>query len=449
MCKTFNNIILRHGKLQVSSNHRFLVHEDGTPFFWVGDTAWELFHRLNREEATFYLETRARQGFNVIQATVLAELDGLREGNAYGEVPLQELNPELPNERYFEHVDWIIKEAEKHGIYIALLPTWGDKVNLRYDWAKGPEIFEVQNAFVYAKWLAQRYCCQNNIVWVLGGDRNPDEKAIPIWKSMAQGIKEILADALITFHPQPFNGSSSSTWFHKDEWLSFNMLQTGHDKFTPVYETINKDYELSPIKPVLNGEPTYEAHGLSFKPFENGYASDVEVRKYAYWCIFSGACGHTYGCHSVWQFYSSKRVPINFPIYEWKEALNLAGANQMKYLKKLLVDRSLLLCIPGNDILVNHDNSDVENYIIALRASDGGFALVYSTTGKAFGINLNKFKGTELIYNWFNPKNGTTILLKDVKRESQTLFTPPNNGYGNDWVLIIDGPSKNAEYAST
>ena len=53
-------------RLKVSDNHRFLVTEDGAPFFYLGDTGWELFHRLNREEADRYLENRAKKGFNVI-----------------------------------------------------------------------------------------------------------------------------------------------------------------------------------------------------------------------------------------------------------------------------------------------------------------------------------------------------------------------------------------------
>src|SRR5829696_3180637 len=38
-------------RLKVSENRRFLVKEDGSPFFYLGDTAWELFHRLDREGA--------------------------------------------------------------------------------------------------------------------------------------------------------------------------------------------------------------------------------------------------------------------------------------------------------------------------------------------------------------------------------------------------------------
>src|ERR1044072_6360683 len=72
------------GPLKVSDNHRFLVHNDGSPFFYLGDTAWELLHRLNREEADRYLENRAQIGFTVIQAVALAELDGINTPNTYG-----------------------------------------------------------------------------------------------------------------------------------------------------------------------------------------------------------------------------------------------------------------------------------------------------------------------------------------------------------------------------
>src|SRR3954447_14035267 len=79
--------------LKVSENKHFLVTENGAPFFWLGDTAWELFHRLDREEATLYLENRAKLGFNVVQAVAIAELDGHSKPNAYGFLPLTDLDP--------------------------------------------------------------------------------------------------------------------------------------------------------------------------------------------------------------------------------------------------------------------------------------------------------------------------------------------------------------------
>lgn len=114
-------------RLTVSPNRRFLVQADGTPFFWLGDTAWELFHRLTLEEADFYLRKRAEQGFTVVQAVLLAELDGLRVPNAHGEVPLENLDPTKPREAYFQHVDGVVQQAAELGLYVGLLPTWATR----------------------------------------------------------------------------------------------------------------------------------------------------------------------------------------------------------------------------------------------------------------------------------------------------------------------------------
>lgn len=99
-------------QLRISENQRYFITKDGKPFFWLGDTAWELFHRLSRQEAKEYLSDRSKKGFNVILCVGLAELDGINEPNVYGEKPLINANPAKPNQKYFEHVDYIIKEAK-------------------------------------------------------------------------------------------------------------------------------------------------------------------------------------------------------------------------------------------------------------------------------------------------------------------------------------------------
>ena len=142
--------------LQVSTNQHHLVTTDGKPFFWLGDTAWELFHRLNREEADYYLQHRANQGFTVIQAVALAEFDGLAVPNPYGEIPLRGNDPAQPNDAYFQHVDYVVDKAAAYGLCIGLLPTWGDKV-FKDRWGKGLEIFTPQNAQRYGQWLGNRY----------------------------------------------------------------------------------------------------------------------------------------------------------------------------------------------------------------------------------------------------------------------------------------------------
>lgn len=196
-------------QITVSDNHRFLQQKNGKPFFWLGDTDWELFHRLTREEAAQLLETRSRQGFNVIQAVALAEFNGLHQPNRYGDFPLINDDPtklattpgndvnDSTQYDYWDNIDYIIKLAASKNLYIGLLPTWGDKV--AHLWGDGPIIFNEQNAEVYARTLAERYKNQWNIIWILGGDRPVKYKGrdgneyddSKIWNAMAKGIKEV------------------------------------------------------------------------------------------------------------------------------------------------------------------------------------------------------------------------------------------------------------------
>src|SRR5450432_2510933 len=133
MCRIFSCFFLLtlnlygFSQFSISSNHHYIL-KNGKPFFWLGDTAWELFHRLNKEEADQYLKRRSEQGFTVIQAVALAEFDGLHTPNANGDLPLINDDPTKPNEKYFEMVDYIINKAAFYSLNIALLPSWGDKV---------------------------------------------------------------------------------------------------------------------------------------------------------------------------------------------------------------------------------------------------------------------------------------------------------------------------------
>lgn len=422
----------------ISANKRFLL-KDGKPFFWLGDTGWELFHRLTREEADQYLKRRSEQGFSIIQAVVLAEFDGLHTPDANGDIPLIDDDPAKPDESYFQHVDYIIDKAASYNINIAILPTWGDKV-FKDHWGKGPEIFNEQNASVYAGWLAKRYKDKTNIIWILGGDRAPrGEHDIAIWRAMGKAIMKATNNkAIISFHPQP-NNLGSAEWFHKEEWLAFNMFQTGHCRETPVYNQIQAAYNLQPVKPVLDAEPIYEDHPVCFNARELGTSNALDVRRSAYLDLFAGAFGHTYGCHDIWQMYSPKREAVNGPHVYWQEAMELPGANQMIYVKKLMESHPYLDRVPDQSIIKEKDYMPAER-IQATRGKD--FLFIYTTAGRSFHVNMGKISGTELQAYWYNPRNGQTSDIGKIVNKGVLEFKPPSSGYGQDWVLVLDDASK-------
>jgi hypothetical protein len=431
-----------HGKLKISDNQRFLVYEDGTPFFYLGDTAWELFHRLNKEETERYLENRREKGFTVIQAVVLAELDGLNTPNAEGEKPLIDNDPAKINEAYFQHVDWVIKKAEEKGLYIGLLPTWGDKWNLK--WGVGPVIFTPENAAVFGEILGKRYRNSRNIIWITGGDRHIEEDVHrEINVAMAQGIRKGDGGAhLMTFHPQ--GGRGSSEYFHDEDWLDFNMRQNGHNpRFTGVYENTLKDYNRTPVKPVIDGEPIYEDHPIEFNAERFGHSISADVRRPLYWNLFSGAFGHTYGHHSVWQMWQSGRSPVNFPLMPWYEAIDQPGAWQMQFGRRLMESRSFLKSVPDNSIIVT-DNVPTSvpgagaYRFAATRASDGTWAMVYVPVGRQFTVRMDAISGKRVMAWWYSPRNGQVQKIGRFSNEGTQKFTPPGMGENFDWVLVLD-----------
>jgi len=434
-------------RLKVSENRRFLVYEDGRPFFYLGDTAWELVHRLNREEADRYLEDRARKGFTVIQTVALAELDGLHDPNPYGHRPLVDDDPGRPDVRegpaddYWDHVDYVVGKANSLGLYVGFLPTWGDKWNRK--WGVGPEIFTTANAGSYGEWLGRRYR-DHGVIWILGGDRPVETEAHKeILRAMARGLRRGDGGAhLVTFHPTGGNGSS--TPFHGEDWLDFNMRQNGHvAEFTGRYDQTRADYDRTPPKPVVDGEPIYEDHPVSFKAPELGHSIAADVRRPLYWDLFSGACGHTYGHHSVWQMWSPGRSPINNPLMPWSEAIDQPGAAQMQHGRRLLESRPFLSRVPDDTVVVTDrvptsvPGAGRYRYV-ATRDAEGRYAMVYAPIGRPFKVRMSAVAGPRVRAWWFNPRDGKATLVGEVANEGERSFTPPDPGEPLDWVLVLD-----------
>lgn len=447
--------------LQVSKNNRYLETEDGKPFLWLGDTAWELFHKLNREEALEYLDKRKEQGFTVIQAVILAENDGLRTPNPYGDIPLIDFSPVQPNEAYFEHVDFIMDAANERGLYVGLLPTWGDKLYSPNPGA-GPEVFTKENAKVFGAFLGSRYR-DHQLVWILGGDRIVgNAEVMEIWRAMAIGLASgDEGTHLISYHPR--GATSSSYWLHNEDWLDFNMYQSGHThNFMAVYDFAEVDWLKQPIKPTLEAEPAYEDMPLSFweyidwkdpkripdsalwesgllkekTHFPEGYFTDYDVRVHAYWNLLSGSLGYTYGNNTVWQMFK-KGGPYAIPcLTDWHEALDRPGANDIRHIRSLFERYAFEKLIPDQSIVYGK-NSKGENHIRAAQSADKSFLMVYLAKGQSVDIYTGKMQ-QDFTVRWFNPRNGEMIEGESLEPGAIRSFLPPGQGVGNDWMLVLD-----------
>jgi len=433
-----------HGHLKVSPNHHYLEYSDGTPFFYLGDTAWYLFRRLNLKQADYYLKNRANKGFTVIQASLLESGGDFNKPNALGDKPLIDGDPTKPNPAYFKYVDQVVNEAQKLGLHIGMLPTWGG------NWArfnkKPPYVFNVKNAKIYGEFLGKRYK-KKPVIWILGGDTgvySPKERAI--LKSMAEGLNEgVGGDHLITFHP--VGPGMSSQFLPHAKWINFNMSQTSHSARnidTGIF--IHHDYNLKPTKPTLDGEPAYEMMpvGFYFKNYNryNRFTS-YAVRQGAYWSILAGACGFTYGNNNIWQFYDTDVKPKDWADIPWKEALNEPGAFDMTYVKQLFESVPFEEMKPCQKMIVSgpdHGGAKIR----AAVARDRSFAIIYTPQGKSFTVDRSylKVKGRTLKVIWYNPRYGVAHWVHTSDNSAYQTYTPPTSGKKTDWILLLEDGAK-------
>ncbi|MBV9848968.1 MAG: glycoside hydrolase family 140 protein [Armatimonadetes bacterium] len=426
--------------LKVSDNKRYLVHDGGSPFFYLGDTAWELFYRLGRAETERYLADRAAKEFSVIEAVLLSEFGALERANAEGHLPLTDKDPARPEEAFFAHVDFVADKAAELGLWMGLLPTWGDKVGPKM-WGAGPEVFTAQNARAYGEFLGRRYR-DRPVIWILGGDRPVRTEAHrDIWRAMAAGIKA--GDGgrgLMTFHPP--GGHSSSEFVGGEDWLDFEMIQTGHGgRDGATYELVGEDYRRTPTRPTMEGEWCYENHPVNWKP-ELGRYDDWDVRKGLYWSLFAGGHGFTYGCNDIFTFYRAPEdlaVYGNFtPVLPWTRALDLPGAQQLKYARRLLLSRPYLTRIPDQELIAS-DIGMGADHVQATRDAEGRHAFVYVPNGRAVTVDLGRLSGQTLAACWYDPRTGAATEAGRFPAQGTQEFTPAG---GADWVLVLDDAAR-------
>jgi hypothetical protein len=430
--------------LSVSADGRQLL-KGGQPFFWLGDTAWDL-TVLDPAEVDQYLSNRRAKGFNVIQGPLLHV-----ESPNYAGVN----NPQLhqPNPQWFAHVDYIIDRAAAHNLYIAPVLTWG---------GAAPTL-TTQVAFNYGQFIGQRYRDRANIaVFVLAGEFNHYGVYNEIWDALAEGLLDGLAGAprLITLHPRACcvdGGQSSSYDLHDRPWLSFNMVQSAHygdcqNNPQHIYYLgthnwllMEHDWAMIPAKPTFDGEGGYEDIPTFHPdcPANPNRWPAFGVRRRAYWSVFAGGFGYTYGANGLFQFNQPDRPVKSWaPLYWWFEAMEFPGATHMSHFRRLMQSRPMPGRAGAQALLLTGTTPDTPIHPHAMLGANGAYAMVYvPQVSKTFTVDMDLLSGDTHRMWWFEPSTGIATFIGEFTRAQYA----PDGGFeqttpatGEDWVLVID-----------
>jgi hypothetical protein len=406
------------GRVSTSGRQFF---RNGKRWFWMADTSWRLWIKGTREEIVQYLDKRAAQGFNAVQAVAIRPPGG-NFNNAYGDPPYSG-SLSSPGEAYFQHVDYAVDQARQRGMVVVMLPIWSlNQVG---------SVLTESNAFGYGQFLANRYASYDNIVWMLGGDDSGSGRET-IWRNLANGLDSGANDNIQTFHPA--GRSSSTQWFNNEAWIDFHTIQTGaYTTWSTARSLETTAYGNNGGKPWINGEPFYEDHNINWDNSQ-GWATAIYARRDAYWAVCAGAAGHTYGCWPVVHFARQDGDPYDGVHGPWQNWMDTEGANDMRHVRALFESRPRLE--PANSAVTNPGSTGSVDFTPAAKDAANSTLVAYFGNGGSRTINLDVLAGTTAQPWWFDPRTGAATKLGTVASTGTMSFTSPTSG--QDWALVID-----------
>ncbi|WP_404424187.1 DUF4038 domain-containing protein [Nibricoccus sp. IMCC34717] len=406
--------------LRVSANGRYLEDQAGHAFFPHGETAWRMNFKLTAEQIEAYLDSRQRAGFNTILVhAVNTELEGPADVN--GEKPFEPGKPFATfNEAYWRHFDGVLEALERRGLFAVVSLTWFDYKG--WGWKK--DVNEA-NMPVYAEFIGNRYKRFKNILWVLGGDNNPDDETVaPGNKTRAlellgERLKALAPHQLITVHNE--SEFPSAVFFGGCQWLDVNSTYTYITAtVTNLQEAIRR-----PARPIFQIETGYEEENNTRYPW-----TPALVRAQTYRALLCGAKGHAFGSARVWNFQPG-----------WEQMERKEGYRQMVFFKAF-VD-----AVPWQDLVPVADSrfvasprlpvGDAAYSPTAIWGRGDGFA-AYLPNGQTLTVKLGAFP-RPVKARWYDPADGRWLEAGSHANKGEFDFVVPGiNASGDaDWCLVL------------
>lgn len=443
-----DNQLYIHGPLRLSPNRRYLVYSDGTPFFWLADTAWNLLLRGEVEEIKEYLEFRRTQGYNVIQFVIInwgaAPTDNFGDRAYYGCDKVDVLNVS-----FFKRIDEKFALLNKYGFVAAPVLFWVSlEENLRGRYLNPGAILREEEAILLGRYILARYGA-HIAVWILNGDGIYTELKANRWRRIGRGIflnpptgRKILA----TMHPR------GGTWplpdFRCEEWYDIVGYQSSHHNERERLRWICQgppatDWRLDPPRPFINMEPNYEDwidHVLKVR------ITRYMVRRAAYWSLLtSPPAGITYGTGGI-IVWAQRRIVLESEgvtqqFLTWRESLKLQGGYDMAVLRKIFESIPWWDLVPAQELLVEQPGLDDEEAFIAIaKTSDSKYMVIYNPKEQEVKLNLKNVK-TPCKFSWIDPTTGKVSKEETIISETVTLRPPPSrdrisDGSYKDWVIM-------------
>jgi hypothetical protein len=412
-------------QLTVSANHRYLVDQNHVPYLLQGDAGWSLIVAPNDEEAEQYLQNRRDKGFNAVLVELIEHKYSKNPPlNAAGDAPF--LTPgdfTTPNEKYFAHADWVIRKAGEYGIQVLLTPIYLGYVGTDEGWIEELKKLEPEKCLTYGQYLGKRYKDFDNIIWVMGGDRNPKD-VIEKVDLIALGIREFDKRHLFTAHGN--SEPSTPEQFGSGGWLDINSSYSCET----VHERLFRDYNHQPLLPTFLIESCYEGEHNS---------SGVQIRRQAYWAVLCGGFGHIFGNNPLWHFEGPTLYSFEGT---WEKAMDLPGSQSMMHWGKLFRSRRWFDLVPDqkHEVVIAGVGEFLGNdYLAAGRTLDGNTVIAYMPTKRTIKVDMSKVSGAQAVAWWFDPSRGRVTEAGAFRTTGIREFTPPAEG---DWVLVLDDASQ-------
>ena len=409
--------LLRHGPIRASADGTHLVHADGTPFFWLADTAWNGVLKAQPADWDEYLAERRRQGFTAIQS-VITHWRAFPQ-DAAGETAFTGTENIRINPAFYRRFDDKLAAIARYGLVPSPVLVWACTPHDPGYYLSGADCATLA-AYEVARYAAYRP------IWILGGDGEYRGEHAEKWKETGRAVFGDSGAEPVTMHPRGTNWPGED--LRDEKWLTFHSYQSGHGDSDDNLRWLQSgppaaNWNIPPVKPVINQEPNYESHLAyhSRQPF-----SAYQVRRALYWSLLvSPTAGVTYGHHGIWPWMEEAGVPADHPnsgvAPTWREALRSEGAQGVRYLAAFFTAIAWPSLRPAQQLLAEQPGDADPNRFIAAAQNAQGQVVVY-TPGDPIHLVQSLTDAS-----WYSPRTGE---WSDAG--NGTAFTPID---GQDWVL--------------